>query len=67
MSDVQLKPCPWCGGPASARKAQFGDGGFVVGCSHDGAADPELCGIAPRSLPFVSAEAAAAAWNARKV
>ena len=61
-----LKPCPWCGGAADIRKAGLGDAGFVIGCSHDGAADPEMCGMAPRSLPFVSPAAAAAAWNKRK-
>jgi len=65
--DFQLRRCPWCGGPARIRPAPFGDAGFVVGCAHDGAADPDLCGICPQSLPFVSAEAAAAAWNTRKV
>jgi hypothetical protein len=64
--DGELLPCPFCGGPAAIRRAGFGrDEGYVVGCSHDAAADPEMCDIAPWSLPFVSPEAAAAAWNRR--
>ena len=63
---MTLKPCPWCGGPARIRGEPFVHDGFVVGCEHDGAADPDLCGMAPQSLPFVSAETAAAAWNARR-
>jgi hypothetical protein len=35
-----LKRCPFCGGQAIIKPAPFGDGGFVVGCSHDAAADP---------------------------
>ena len=67
MTDFELKPCPWCGGSAYIRPAWHGDEGFVVGCSHESAADPDQCAISPQSLPFVSAEAAAAAWNTRKV
>jgi hypothetical protein len=66
MNDVELRPCPWCGGPAHLKRAPFGEGGFVVGCSRNSAADPDLCSMAPQSLPFVSAEAAAAAWNKRR-
>jgi hypothetical protein len=64
-SDTTLRPCPFCGGPAIIKPAPFGDSGFVVGCSHDSAADPDMCPIAPQSTPFVSAEAAAKAWNTR--
>ena len=67
LTDFELKPCPWCGGPAYIGPVPFGDDGFVVGCSHGAAAGPDQCAMCPQSLPFISAEAAAAAWNTRKV
>jgi hypothetical protein len=67
---TKLKPCPWCGGAATIRKVQFGTDrafeGFVAYCVAGSAPNPEMCGIAPYSIPLVSAEAAAAAWNGRK-
>jgi hypothetical protein len=60
---TDVKPCPFCGGKAVV--SAWGSDGFVVGCEHDGAADPEACGIAPRSIPFISQEAAIKAWNTR--
>ena len=65
MADARLRPCPFCGGAARVTSAEFGDDGFVVGCSHNGAADPQMCGIAPQSTPFVSEVAAIEAWNER--
>jgi Restriction alleviation protein Lar len=62
---LALKPCPWCSGPASIRDAGLGDAGFTVGCAHD-YNGPDMCGMTPRSLPYLTAEAAADAWNARK-
>jgi hypothetical protein len=39
---TELKPCPFCGGAARIRSAPFGESGFIVGCSHDGAMPLQL-------------------------
>lgn len=50
-----LKPCPWCGGKASADLRYN-----VVFC------DNADCKVKPRTDHFVTAEIARGAWNTRK-
>ena len=61
----KLKPCPFCGLAAAIRRENPGGQGFVAGCAHVYAADPELCLVMPRSLPFATKAEAARAWNRR--
>ncbi len=61
----KLKPCPFCGGAARVRAASFGDGGFVAGCVHTCAADPEMCAVMPHTLPSATKAGAAKDWNTR--
>jgi type IV secretory pathway TraG/TraD family ATPase VirD4 len=63
---LSIKPCPFCGGPGEM------DGyydsrrnGFVVKCVHDYAMDPELCAVAPRTMPRKTRALAIKAWNHR--
>ncbi len=61
----KLKPCPFCGGAASVSRYYLEPNTFVAGCRHTCAADPEMCGVMPRTLPAVSKAAAIKSWNAR--
>jgi hypothetical protein len=61
---IASKPCPFCGGTAEVRA--YDKDGFVVGCTHNGTADPNLCAVAPQTLPMVTEAAAVEAWNERK-
>jgi hypothetical protein len=62
---VKLKPCPFCGGAARVHRYP-GERGFVVGCVHRFNGDPNMCPIAPEAMMFISAKAAADAWNTRR-
>ena len=58
-------PCPFCGGKAVVVKARWERDAWIVKCSHDGCADPDMCPIAPSSTPYISKAAATAGWNTR--
>lgn len=62
-SHIKLKPCPFCGGEAQllmVGKRPNGDEEWYVSCSS------EDCSLYPHStVPYVSAEIAAKAWNRR--
>lgn len=67
-ANAKLLPCPFCGGAAGVREDYLsGDGaGFIVSCTHDGAADPDMCPIAPFTWPYVTIAAAIEGWNTRQ-
>jgi hypothetical protein len=62
---ADLKPCPFCSGPAYVSRSRREPNAWIVGCRQYGAADPRMCAMAPASLPLISRAAAIAAWNVR--
>lgn len=59
MSEVELKPCPFCGGDGKMR---YGCGDFHVECADCGASSAWVG--TPRDIETMRA-GAAAAWNMR--
>lgn len=64
-SKPKLKPCPFCGGEAQLLRISKSPNGveeWFVSCGSDS------CSLYPHStIPYASAEIAAAAWNRRAV
>jgi hypothetical protein len=66
ISGPALLPCPFCGAEGVHAKESFGGDGFVVKCSRGAYfGDPDGCGVAPSTQPFISSEYAAKNWNER--
>jgi hypothetical protein len=62
-----LLPCPFCGAEGVHAKEGFGGDGFVVKYSRGAhPADPDLCTVAPSTLPHISPKDAENSWNARR-
>lgn len=62
-----LLPCPFCGAAGIHAKEILGGKGFVAKCSRGVSfGGPEECDVAPSTLPFISSEYAAEAWNTRR-
>ena len=65
MANIELKPCPFCGGSARMRKVMRVNGKppyYEVLCDDT---TERHCGVAPLSDKYADAESAAAAWNRR--
>ena len=62
MSEIELKPCPFCGKKAKVETITdiFHHSTFMVVCGNDG------CGCHPMTDPFESRREAADAWNRRE-
>ena len=66
ISGPALLPCPFCGAKGVHAKESFSGEGFVVKCSRGAYfGDPDGCGVAPSTQPFISSEYAAKNWNER--
>lgn len=61
MSDIKLKPCPFCGGEATIM--QLDSGHYVIGCDDDYMC---LANINHKTMIFSSEEVAISHWNTRK-
>lgn len=61
MSDIKLKPCPFCGGKAELRKNEFfrTNDWWYVACSNLN------CGIYAETADRPTPQEAAKLWNAR--
>lgn len=61
MSEIKLKPCPFCGGEGELNTADFNSCYSLVKCKQCGAE----CGMVGISRKYCSDEKAAEAWNRR--
>lgn len=60
MSEIKLKPCPFCGGKASLLSEMcFGKQAWFVACGGIG------CGVMPETIDADTPQEAAEIWNRR--
>lgn len=57
--DKALRPCPFCGWPATYKEANLTEGFWKVRCTNI------VCPIDPSTIAFMDKEHAADAWNNR--
>ena len=62
--EIELKPCPFCGGEAKMRiETAFGRSSVTIECENCGA----RCGYVNESVAYCATDKAAENWNRRLI